>query len=101
MKYYHGTTTDAAEAIESEGWYGSELSVFTGGGVASDRTGVVYLTDSVGEAQGYGNVVFEIELLNEQPEFFQESPVGDANEYYISAVALNRDGIWRVFQCQA
>ena len=95
MKLYHGTTENAASAIESEGWYGGELSALTDGFTANNRSGVVYLTDSVEEAQGYGDVVFEVSLLNEIPVFFQESPVGNANEFYITADTLNNDGIWK------
>ena len=94
-KFFHGTTEDAADAIESEGFYGSELSEFTAGGRAADRGGVVYLTDSIEEAQGYGDVVFEVELLNGQPTFFQESPVGNAKEFYVTVTELNNDGIWK------
>ncbi len=96
MKLYHGTTEDAADAIESEGFYGSELSEFTVGGRASDKGGVVYLTDSIDEARGYGDVVFEVELLNGQPTFFQDAPTSiTAKEYYVSVAELSNDGIWR------
>ena len=94
-KYYHGTTENAAEAIESEGWYGGELSALTDGFTADSRGGVVYLTDSAEEAAGYGDIVFEIEVFNESPVFFQESPVGNAKEYYIIADTLNGDGMWK------
>ncbi len=97
MKMYHGTTAEAAEAIESEGFYGSDVSEFTSGN-AADRDGVVYFTDSIEEAKGYGDVVIEVELLNAEPVFFQESPVSDAKEYYVSCATLREDGVWKVLQ---
>lgn len=94
MAYYHGTTQDAAESIESEGFYGSTLSEFTDGFTAT-KDGVVFLTDSIEEARGYGDVVFEIELLNSEPTFFQESPVSNAKEYYVTCESLREDGFWK------
>ena len=93
MKLYHGTTPDSADAIESEGFFGSELSEFTDG-FTTTADGVVFLTDSIEEARGYGDVVFEVELLNEQPTFFQESPMSSAKEYYATVAQLREDGIW-------
>ena len=93
MKLYHGTTPDNADAIENEGFFGSELSEFTDG-FTTTANGVVFLTDSIEEARGYGDVVFEVELLNEQPTFYQESPISSAKEYYATVTQLREDGIW-------
>jgi hypothetical protein len=92
MKLYHGTTTASAEEIEAEGFYGSDLSEFTDG-FKTTADGVVFLTDSIEEAQGYGDTVFCIEMLNVAPTFFQESPVSNAKEYYVSVADLRNDGI--------
>lgn len=94
MKYYHGTTQDSAECIEAEGFMGSDVSKFTSGFDTGSRDGVVFLTDSIEEAKGYGEVVFEIELLNAEPTFFQESPVSNAKEFYVDCATLRNDGIW-------
>ena len=93
MKLYHGTTQDSADAIESEGFFGSELSEFTDG-FTTAADGVVFLTDSLDEARGYGDAVFEVELLNGQPTFFQESPISNAKEFYATVAQLREDGIW-------
>lgn len=93
MKLYHGTTQDKADAIESEGFYGSELSEETDGfATAADK--VVFLTDSIDEAREYGEVVFEVELLNGQPTFFQESPMSNAKEFYATVAQMREEGIW-------
>lgn len=94
MKYYHGTTNESADCIESEGFTGSELSEFTSGFDTGNRDGVVFVTDSIEEAKGYGEAVFEIELLNGEAVFFQESPISDAKEFYIDCETLRSDGIW-------
>lgn len=94
MKYYHGTTSDAADCIESEGFMGSNVAEFTSGFDTGNRDGVVFVTDSIDEAKGYGEVVFEIELLNGEAVFFQESPISDAKEFYIDCATLRVDGIW-------
>jgi hypothetical protein len=95
MKFFHGTTEESAKEIEAEGFYGSELSTFTNGGRANDPDGVVYLTDSIDEAKGYGEVVFEVELLNGEPTFFQEAPTSGAKEFYVTVSQLREDGIWK------
>lgn len=95
MKFYHGTNEDCADCIDSEGFLGSELSVFTDGFNHTDD-GVVYLTDKVEEAQEYGNVVYEVEFCDDvEPKFFQESPNGPGNEYYVDVKEMNRSGIWK------
>ena len=93
MKLYHGTTQYSADAIEAEGFFGSELSEFTDGFTTS-ADGVVFLTDSIEEARGYGDVVFEVELLNGEPTFFKESPMSSAKEFYATVAQLREDGIW-------
>ena len=59
-----------------------------------DAGGVVFVTDSIEEAKGYGSVVFEIELLNESPVFFQDAPYSNAKEYYIPVAVIQEDGIY-------
>ena len=94
MKYYHGTTEDCAESIEAEGFRGSEIAAFTDGFKTLDRDGVVYVYDNPEAAQGYGEVVYEIELLNEKAIPFQEDQNG-TQEYYIPMSVMHEDGIWR------
>lgn len=94
MKYYHGTTEDCAESIEAEGFRGSELEVFTDGFKTLDHGGVVFVYDNPESAQGYGEVVYEIELLNEKAIPFQEDQDG-MQEYYIPMSVMHEDGIWR------
>lgn len=94
MKLYHGTTSDNADCIEQEGFLGSELSSLTDG-FTNVTDGVVFLTDSIEQAKGYGDVVFEIEMLNVQPTFFQDAPIGAGSEYYVTAKDLSDDGIWK------
>ncbi len=94
MKLYHGTTEERAEYIENEGFHGSELSDMTDGFTTLDAGGVVFVTDSIEEAKGYGSVVFEIELLNESPVFFQDAPYSNAKEYYIPVAVIQEDGIY-------
>ena len=92
MKLYHGTTASAAEEIEAEGFFGSDLSEFTDG-FTTTTDGVVFLTDDIEEARGYGDAIFEIEMLNVEPTFFQESPISSAKEYYVTVADLRNDGI--------
>lgn len=90
MKLYHGTTNDNADAIESEGFYGSELSEMTDGFTTLTEGGVVFLTDSVEEARGYGDVVFVVEHV--EAKFFQECPTSYAKEYYVTVEELKENG---------
>lgn len=90
MKFYHGTTSDNADAIENEGFYGSELSEMTDGFTTLTEGGVVFLTDSVEEARGYGDVVFAIEHVD--AVFFQEAPTSNAKEYYVTVEELRNNG---------
>ncbi len=92
MKYYHGTTEDCADCIESEGFYGSELSEMTDGFTTLSQGGVVFLTDSIEEARGYGDVV--IEVANIEPVYFQDAPYSDAKEYFVSIEELRSNGSW-------
>ena len=94
MELYHGTTEERAEYIESEGFRGSELSEMTDGFTTLDDGGVVFVTDSIEEAKGYGGAVFEIELLNEEPVFFQNAPYSSAKEYYIPVAVIQEEGIY-------
>jgi hypothetical protein len=94
MKYYHGTTENRAESIEAEGFRGSELEQFTDGFKTLDYGGVVFVYDNVEAAQGYGEIVYEIELLNEQAIPFQEDQNGE-QEYYIPMSVMYEDGIWK------
>ena len=91
-KYYHGTTGYCADAIESEGFYGSELSEMTDGFTTMNQGGVVFLTDSINEARGYGEVVLEISYV--EPVFFQDAPTSNAKEYYVSVEELRNSGSW-------
>lgn len=93
MKLYHGTTSDNADAIENEGFYGSELSEMTDGFTTLTTGGVVFLTDDIEQARGYGDVVFEIE--NVDAVFFQEAPMGPGNEYYVTVDELRNNGSWK------
>lgn len=94
MKWYHGTTNDNAESIEAEGFRGSELESFTDGFQTLDRGGVVYVYDNAEAAKGYGEVVYEIELLNEKAVPFQSDQNGE-QEYYIPISTMHDDGIWQ------
>jgi hypothetical protein len=94
-KFYHGTDEYRAELIEAEGFLGSELSEFTDG-FKHVSDGVVFLTDKVEEAVEYGGIVFEVEFCDDvEPTFFQESPNGPGNEFYVSVAAMNRSGLYR------
>lgn len=90
MTLYHGTTSDSADCIENEGFYGSELSELTDGFTTLDSGGVVFLTDSIEEARGYGDVVFAVE--NVEPVFFQECPTIAAKEYFVTVEELRNNG---------
>ena len=94
MKYYHGTTEYCAESIEAEGFRGSELNELTDGFTTLDEGGVVYVYDNSESAQGYGEVVYEIELLNGEAVAFQEDCFG-VQEYYIPIELLEAEGIWK------
>lgn len=95
MKFYHGTDEYRAELIEAEGFLGSELSDFTDGFTHVDD-GVVFLTDSYDEAAEYGGVVFEVEFPDgTEPTFFQESPCGPGNEFFVPVAAMNHSGLYR------
>lgn len=92
MAFYHGTTEDCADAIESEGFYGSELSNMTDGFTTLNQGGVVFLTDSIEEARGYGDIVFEISYV--EPVFFQDAPTSNAKEYFVTVEELRNNGAW-------
>ena len=94
MKYYHGTTEECAESIEAEGFRGSELSELTDGFSTLSKGGVVFVYDNPESATGYGDVVYEIELLNSEAVAFQEDWGGN-QEYYIPIEQLREDGIWK------
>jgi hypothetical protein len=90
MKLYHGTKTEKADAIEQEGFYGSELSEFTTNGNSQDtREGVVFCATTVEEAREYGDAIFEIDAEDGEMVAFQESPITGEMEYYITAALLN------------
>ena len=61
MKLYHGTTNNAADYIEKEGFRGSVLSEFTGAGEWDDESGVVFAAFTAEEAAEYGDAIFEID----------------------------------------
>ena len=94
MKYYHGTTEECAESIEEEGFRGSELSELTDGFSTLSKGGVVFVYDNPEPAMQYGDVVYEIELLNGEATAFQEDCFG-VQEYYIPIETLREDGIWK------
>jgi len=94
MKYYHGTTEECAESIEEEGFRGSELSELTDGFSTLSKGGVVFVYDNPESATGYGDVVYEIELLNSEAVAFQEDCCA-VQEYYIPIEQLREDGIWK------
>ena len=94
MKYYHGTTEECAESIDTEGFYGSELDILTDGFTTLNKGGVVYVYDNAEAASSYGDVVYEIELLNGEALAFQEDQIG-TQEYYIPIETLKADGIWK------
>ena len=94
MKYYHGTTEECAESIEAEGFRGSELDELTDGFTTLDKGGVVFVYDKPELAAEYGEVVYEIELLNGEAVAFQQDWGGN-QEYYIPVAQLSEDGIWK------
>jgi len=94
MKYYHGTTERKADNIDSEGFYGSKLDKLTDGFTTVSKGGVVYVYDNPESATGYGDVVYEIELLNSEAVAFQEDCCA-VQEYYIPIEQLREDGIWK------
>jgi hypothetical protein len=89
MKLYHGTTWMSAKKIMKSGFRGSERVEFTGGFESDTKIGegVVFLTDNPKEARGYGPCVFTVEIEN--PDFFQECPMSNANEYVVEVNAVN------------
>lgn len=93
-KYYHGTTEECAESIDAMGFLGSELEAFTDGFTTLDKGGVVFVYDNPESAKDYGEVVYEIELLNGEAVPFQEDQVG-TQEYYIPIDAMIENGIWK------
>ncbi len=99
MKYYHGTTEHCAESIDAEGFYGSEVSELTDGFSTLNEGGVVYVYDNPESAKGYGDVVYEIELLNGEAVLFQEDMFG-VPEYYIPVEQLREDGIWKRLEAE-
>ena len=92
MKLYHGTTYQAAEYIEEEGFIGGEFSEMTDG-FTHVEGGVVYLASTIKEAHEYGDAIFEIDfdmMDCEQPvEFFD----GDSHHYYSPAANINRNAL--------
>lgn len=94
MKYYHGTTEDCAESIDAMGFQGSKLEAFTDGFTTIGHDGVVFVYDNPESAREYGDVVYEIELLNETAIPFQEDQCG-TREYYIPMRVMHDDGIWQ------
>lgn len=93
MILYHGTNSKAAGKIMWHGFRGSELTDMTDGFSTSD-TGVVFMTDSIKEAKGYGDAIFAIEI--DDPTFFQDCPTSNAKEYYADVDKVNKCLITRV-----
>lgn len=93
MKYYHGTHESHAEQIDAEGFRGSELSTMTDGFTTQATGGVVFVADNAEHASDYGDVVYEIELLNGDATEFAIDANG-RKEYYITIQQMNDEGIW-------
>lgn len=94
MKYYHGTSEYAAESIDEEGFGGSELSAMTDGFTNTLQSGVLFVAETVEHAADYGEVVYEVELLNGAAVEFNVDAYG-RKEYYIPISQLSEDGIWK------
>src|SRR5688572_4072536 len=94
MKLYHGTDERSAREIEESGWMGSVVTDdnldLTSGEISED--GVVFLAENPELAEGYGEVVFEIDT--EDAVFFRNCPVTGQKEYYVQATLLNEEGWW-------
>ncbi len=91
--YYHGTSSRAARAIESEGFLGSDPSDFTDGFSHVDG-GVVFLATTHEHAAGYGDVVISVETY--EAVYFGECPVTGMPEYAVSVESLNCNGNWTI-----
>lgn len=53
--------------------------------------GVVYLTDSIDEARGYGDAVISVTFYDETPTRFQSAPYSDATEFYATVDQISSD----------
>ena len=94
MKLFHGTSSQAAQDICNGEWRGSERSEFTDGFRSTPGEGVVFLTDCVDEAEGYGDAVVAVDIPDEDVSHFQQSPISNANEYTVDVNVLNENGMW-------
>ncbi|MHC4617971.1 MAG: hypothetical protein ACYTEQ_09480 [Planctomycetota bacterium] len=92
MKFYHGTPSRNQRSIEEEGFLGSELSDHTDG-FSHVEDGVVFLTQSIEEAQEYGSTVFEIHLEGIEVKDFSD---GNTDHFYANANEVNEQSWWEV-----
>ncbi len=88
--FYHGTDWEKAEAIQDEGFRGSELDELTVGRHVDG--GVVFLTDDIELAKDYGDTV--IIVSTEFAKDFKECEATGLKEYYVKVSDLEDDGAW-------
>ena len=90
--YYHGTSRQAADCIEDEGFRGSELDDCTVGQFVED--GVVFLSDSPELAADYGDTIITVDT--ERAVYFQNCPATGQKEFYVKVADLEEEGAWWV-----
>ena len=78
MKLYHGTSRNAADEIENNGFIPS----CGGGFTPMDIKEVVFFADNPKDAGEYGTEIFEIEDEG-YGHFYQTCPISGIKEYYI------------------
>jgi len=88
---YHGTTENAWECIQAEGFRGSPITEFTISRTPLEEGGVVYLTDDVEEALLYGDVVVAVHLEGVEAYEFDD---GNSTHFYAWADELNAQAWW-------
>jgi len=91
MILFHGTTQENHDCIEAEGFLGSEIDSLTIGRHVDG--GVVFLADTVEEAEEYGDVALAVHLEGVKAHKFSD---GNTDHYYSFAQELNEQSWWEV-----